>query len=106
MSRRDFVLPPEALALVKLVADLEARAERVRTELAADLAGIRQAAELEVEEARRHAADERREAAQRLNEIRRAGEAEQARSSRPGRTWRITVKCSKLSCRTGSAASV
>lgn len=79
MSRRDFVLPQEALDLVKLVADLETRAERVRKELAADLAGIRQAAELEVEEARRQTADERREAAQRRDEIRRSGEAERAK---------------------------
>ena len=93
VSRRDFVLPPEALALVKVVSDLDSRAERVRAELAADLAGIRQAAEQEVEEARRRArreldearrqaADERRKAAQRTLEVlRMRDEVEQARAS-------------------------
>jgi hypothetical protein len=79
MSRYDFALPQEAQALIQQVADLKSKAERVRSELAADLAGIRQAAEQDVEDARRKVADERRAAVQRLERIRRGSEAERAK---------------------------
>ena len=44
VRRRDFELPPEALALIEKVRRLEAQAERARNTLGADLDGIRKAA--------------------------------------------------------------
>jgi len=89
MSRRDFVLPREALDLVKQVKDLEERAARVRSELAADLAGIRQNAEREVEEARKLASEERRAAEVEIASARQAAnrELDQAREQLSEQRW-------------------
>ena len=44
MSRRPFALPPEAAAMVNQIRELEGRAQRLSSELSADLDGIRKVA--------------------------------------------------------------
>lgn len=79
MSHGDFELPPEALQLIEKVRGLEVRAEQVKTELAHDLAGIREAAAKERADVEKDVAAQRKEADDHLRWVRDEVSAERAR---------------------------
>jgi Restriction endonuclease len=70
VTRRDFKLPPEALALIEQVRGLEARALTAHETLSAELERVRKAGAKEIADARKTAVEQRRDAERQIARVR------------------------------------